>query len=123
MPDLLNVRPRRSTEEPSIFPAELGCTFISHQRTCASRAHVLIKHNLPCFLQPQKLLKLNRAHAGDGTEVLSESGRAHVSGFCQILHAHLFREVPPYPVHSLGDLLCRTSGVQQVPKMCSVWPV
>src|SRR6476661_8482650 len=84
---------RRSAKQAAVLAAELRGAFITDTPSCAPRVEILVQHQLPCLLQAQLLLALQRARAREGAEVLPEGGGAHVRAIRQVIYAQRVAEV------------------------------
>ncbi len=97
----------------AIFRASVSRAFVANEGDCTPSAHVLIEHELPRLLQTKRLLKLRGVHSGFHPKMLPERGRTHIGAFGQIFDSRL-GEMLPDPCHRLSNLLCRTSGIDEV---------
>lgn len=88
-------------------------------RITAPSIEALVEHQLPRFLQTQLLLELQRAHAGDGAEMLSKSRWAHVGTLRQVVDVQAASEILLEPCNGFRYLLARGSGGDKVLKLRS----
>ena len=58
----------------AVLATKLGGALITHQAPDVARVQAPVEHQLPCFVQTQLPLELQRAHARDGAKMPSESG-------------------------------------------------
>jgi hypothetical protein len=72
-PHARDIALRRCAKQAAVLAAELRGAFIPHTAAGAARIEILVQHQLPCFLQTQLLLVLQRAYAREGAEMLPES--------------------------------------------------
>ena len=86
-----------------VLPAELRSTQVADAVTRVARVHLLEQHQAPGFVQPERLLVLERAHRGDRFETLVERRRAHVGRSGHLLDGDGLGEMFAYPGHGLGD--------------------
>src|SRR4029453_10530456 len=99
---------------------ELGGALIAHEPPGVASVEALVEHQLPRFLQAQLLLELQRAHAGDGAEMLPEGGWAHVRASSQLVYVKRLGEVLLEPGDGLRNLLTRGSGGDEAPQLRSI---
>jgi hypothetical protein len=67
-PHARDIALRQRAEQATVLATELRRAFVSHSPAGAARVEALVQQ-LPCFLQTQLLLVLQRAHAGQGAEM------------------------------------------------------
>src|SRR6266542_202540 len=111
---------RRSAKHAAVLAAELRGAFITHKPAGATRVEVLVQHQLPCFLQTQLLLVLQRAQASEGAEMLPEGGWAHVRAIRQVVPVQRLHEILLEPGDGLRNLLARGPGGDEVPELRAV---
>jgi hypothetical protein len=66
-----------------------------------------VEHQLPRFLQTKLLLVLQWADTSHGSEMLPESGGAHVRTSRKFVNVHRPREILLQPNYRFRDLLAR----------------
>ena len=118
-PHARDITLRRSAETDNLA-AELRRALVSHTPAGAARVEALVQHQLPCFLQTQLLLVLQRAHASQGAEMLPEGRGAHVRAIRQVVAVQRFNEVLLEPRDSLRDLLTRGPCADEPPELWTV---
>ena len=59
---VLDVAQRWRTEQAAVLATELRRTLVADLERGGRGIQALRKHQLPCFVQPQSLLELQRAH-------------------------------------------------------------
>ena len=64
---------RGLSEEALVLPIELAWACVSHREGCICSIEFLCEHLLPCCVEPKLLLKLNRTHCCETTEVMMQS--------------------------------------------------
>ena len=94
---------RRPSEQPRVLPAELRSAQVADSVTCVARVHLLEQHQAPGFVQPERLLVLERAHRGDRFETLVERRRAHVGRSGHLLDGDGLREISRIQATALAD--------------------
>src|SRR6185295_13852249 len=73
----LHIAYRGLAEEPLVLAAEVRGVVVAHPVPGARGVEPLAQHEAARFLEPQLLLKLERAHRRDGLEVIVEAREAH----------------------------------------------
>jgi len=111
---------RRCAEQAAVLAAELRSAFIPHTRCRATGIEVLVQHQLPCLLQTQLLLVLQRAHARERTEMLPEGRGTHMRAIRQFVAVQRLSEVLLEPGDGLRDLLARRSCGDEPPNLRTV---
>ena len=72
-PQCLYIAHRGLSEDALVLPIELARTFVSHLERCTRSIKFLCEHLLPCCMEPKLLLKLNRTHCCEATEVMMQT--------------------------------------------------
>src|SRR5216117_3498589 len=73
----LDVAQGRLAEEPLVLPAEVRRIAVTHPVSGGRGVDIAGEKQPPGLLQPELLLKLQRAHRGDRLEVVVEARNAH----------------------------------------------
>ena len=89
----LNVAKRWRTEQAAVLAAELRGALVADLERGSGRIQALREHQLPCFIQPQSLLELQRAHGCQRPEVMMEARDAHPAVRRQVIDTDRLREV------------------------------
>src|SRR6185295_14447307 len=92
-PHARDIALRRRAEQATVLATELRWALVPHTAAGAARVEVLVQHQLPCFLQTQLLLVLQRAYASQGAEMLPEGRGAHVRAIRQFVAVQRLHEV------------------------------
>jgi len=95
----------RRAKQAGVFPAELLGTFVAYPPAGVARVEILVEHQLPCLLEAQLFLVLQRTHAGNVAEMLAKGGRAHVCASRQLFHLHRLGIVLLQPSYCPRNLL------------------
>ena len=99
----------RRAKQATVLATELRRAFVPHSPAGAARVEVFVQHQLPCFLQTQLLLVLQRAHASQGAEMLPEGRGAHVRAIRQVVAVQSFNEVLLEPRDGLRGRLAQVA--------------
>ena len=96
-PALAHVPVRRFTEQPLVFPVELGSALVAHGQRRAAGVVVFRQHQALGFVEAEPLVVLQRAEAGDLLEMPVEGGGRHVDAPGQLVHLKRFPVVLSQP--------------------------
>ena len=114
--ELLDVSNRGSPEVSTVLPAELRGALVAHLKPRRGGIDIVGEHESTSLLQAQSLLILEWAESGHGTEMLVESGVAHLGHGSQILNLELLGEILVEPIDSPRDVITLTSCHSDVTK-------
>ncbi len=92
-------------EKPSVVAGELRGAEITDLAAGGSGVGHQGEHEAAGFLKTQNFLILQRAHVGDGPEVLVEGGDAHVNQVGEVFDSHRLRVVVTNPSNGLGNTM------------------
>jgi hypothetical protein len=98
----LNIANWWLAKETPVLAVELAYTLVTDFIRRARRINSIHEHALPCRLQPELLLILERAHCRQPTELMVQRRHSHSRNCCKFLHVQWLGVVGPEP----GDGSC-----------------